>query len=89
MALSITDGIQHVVFVNPKMQIMPRFSKETHAEVGTEKKQVPVLFDEAIIRGVMPAKILVVVLHPKTMQVVKSTIIERCEAWPPLIEELA
>ena len=89
MALSITDGIQHVVFVNPKMQIMPRFSKETHAAIGPEKKMVPVLFDEAILRAILPIKLMVVVLNPKTMTPVKSTVIEKCEVWPPLIEEIA
>ena len=89
MALSITDGIQYVVFVNPKIQIMPRFQNDTHAVVGPDKKQVPVLFDEAIVRGVLPAKIMVVVLNPKTMTPVKSTVIQKCEVWPPLIEEIA
>lgn len=89
MPLSITDGIQYVVFINPQMQIMPRFSSDTHAVVGDDKKQIPVLFDEAILRGILPAKIMVVVLNPKTMTPVKSTVIEKCEVWPPLIEEIA
>ncbi|ASU03489.1 hypothetical protein RISINGSUN_181 [Erwinia phage vB_EamM_RisingSun] len=83
------ENLQYVVFINPQMQIMPRFSPNTHVEVGEDKKRVPVLFDEAIIRGVLPAKVMVVVLNPKTMTPVKSTVIEKCEVWPPLIEEIA
>ncbi|ASU03733.1 hypothetical protein JOAD_182 [Erwinia phage vB_EamM_Joad] len=81
------ENLQYVVFIDTKLQLMPRFNNDTHAEIGPAKIKVPVLFDEAIIRQLLPAKIMVVTMDPKKRQVIKSTVIERCETWPPFVDK--
>lgn len=79
---SITDDLEYVVFVDQKLNVLSRFNNETHATIGGGVK-VPVIFDEKIVRAILPCKIMVVTMEPVSKRILKSVVIEQCEQWPP------